>query len=125
MRSEETKALAAFEQEVLAEIAALTTSDVSFTVEVVGDRPAGFIPTNHPLVLRALGALAQIGVHGSLETGSTDGNVPLSHNCPTVTVGVTRGGNAHRLDEYIEVSPVAQGIRQLILLTLETADATA
>ena len=125
MRSEETKALAVFEQEVRAEIAALTSLDVSFKVEVVGDRPAGFLPANHPLVVRALDALAQVGVHGSLETGSTDGNVPLSHNCPTVTVGITRGGNAHRLDEYIEVSPVAQGVRQLILLTLETADATS
>ena len=125
MRSEDTKALAAFEQSVRADIAALTNSEVSFTVEVVGDRPAGSVATNHPLVVRALDALAQVGVHGSLETGSTDGNVPLSEGCPTVTVGITRGGNAHRLDEYIEVSPVTLGIRHLILLTLATADAPA
>ena len=61
-------------------------------------------------------------MHGTLETGSTDGNIPLSEGCPTVTIGITRGGNAHRLDEYIEVSPVASGLRQLILLTLATAD---
>ena len=42
----------------------------------------------------------------------------------TETCGITGGGNAHRIDEYIEVSAVAPGIRQLIMLTLATADAT-
>ncbi len=125
MRSEDSKALAAFEQEVRADIAALTNADVTFTIEVVGDRPAGSIAVNHPLVTRALEVLAQVGVHGNLETGSTDGNIPLSEGCPTVTIGITRGGNAHRLDEYIEVGPAAAGIRQLIMLTLATADAQA
>jgi acetylornithine deacetylase/succinyl-diaminopimelate desuccinylase-like protein len=123
MRSEESKTLAVFEKEVRAEIDQLRSPDVRFEIEVVGDRPAGFIATNHPLVLRALDALAQVGVRGTLETGSTDGNVPLAEGCPAVTVGITRGGNAHRLDEYVEVGPVAQGVRQLILLTLATAQA--
>ena len=70
----------------------------------------------------ALAALAQVGVHGTLETGSTDGNIPLSEGCPTVTVGITRGGNAHRLDEYVEVGSVAPGLRQLILLTVGAAE---
>jgi tripeptide aminopeptidase len=125
MRSEATATLAAFEQEVRAEIAALTTDEVKFAVEVVGDRPAGFIPPNHPLVQRAVDVLARVGVRATLETGSTDGNVPLSEGCPTVTVGITRGGNAHRTDEYVEIGAVALGIRQLILLTLATAEAEA
>ena len=81
------------------------------------------IAPNHPLVDRALKALATVGVRGTLENGSTDGNIPLSKGCPTITVGITRGGNAHRLDEYVEASPVSAGIRQLILLTLATASA--
>jgi tripeptide aminopeptidase len=121
MRSEERGALETFEQRVRSEIAALSNLEVQFTIEVVGDRPAGSIPRNHPLVEQALAALTRVGLRGTLETGSTDGNVPLSQGCPTVTVGVTRGGNAHRLDEYIEVTPVAPGLRQLILLTLASA----
>jgi acetylornithine deacetylase/succinyl-diaminopimelate desuccinylase-like protein len=123
MRSEASKTLAEFEKEVRAEIDRACSPDVSFDVQVVGDRPAGSIATDHPLVLRALEALAQVGVRGTLETGSTDGNVPLAEDCPAVTVGITRGGNAHRLDEYIEVGAVAPGVRQLILLTLATAQA--
>ena len=125
LRSENSKTLAAFEHEVRAEIDALRSPDVSFDVEVVGDRPAGAIDPNHPLVLRALEALAAVGTRGTLETGSTDGNVPLAEGCPTVTVGITRGGNAHRLDEYVETNAVAAGLRQLILLTLATAEAGA
>jgi acetylornithine deacetylase/succinyl-diaminopimelate desuccinylase-like protein len=125
MRSEDRGALEAFEHRVRAEIAALTTPDVQFEIEVVGDRPAGAIPVDHHLVQQALAALAQVGVQGTLETGSTDGNVPLSEGCPAVTVGITRGGNAHRLDEYIEVSAVAPGLRQLILLTLAATDAAS
>jgi acetylornithine deacetylase/succinyl-diaminopimelate desuccinylase-like protein len=123
LRSEETSALAAVEKQVRAEIAALTRTDVSFNVEVVGDRPSGYLDPKHALVENALAALANVGVRGTLETGSTDGNIPLSAGCPTVTIGITRGGNAHRLDEYIEVSGVAQGLRQLILLTLATTAA--
>ncbi len=125
MRSEESGALAAFEQRVRGEIADLRSPEVNFEVEVVGDRPAGTIAPDHPLVERALDALAQVGVRGTLETGSTDGNVPLSEGCPTVTIGISRGGNAHRLDEYIDSTAVASGIRQLVRLTLATADAAS
>lgn len=123
LRSEETSALAAVEQQVRAEIATLTKPEVRFEVAVVGDRPSGYLDPKNALVENALAALAAVGVRGTLETGSTDGNVPLSAGCPTVTIGITRGGNAHRLDEYIEVSGVALGLRQLILLTLATAGA--
>ncbi len=126
MRSEESTALAAFESQVRALIESARKPDVDFQVEVVGDRPAGSIRIDHPLVLGALSALEQVGVRGTLENGSTDANVPLSLGCPAVTVGVTRGSNAHRLDEYIETAPVADGIHQLVLLTLAAAavDAT-
>lgn len=116
MRSVEQDALHALETAVRAHVNALTRPDMRFEVEVVGDRPAGAIATDHPLVQAAMKALQAVGVRGSLERGSTDGNIPLAAGCPTVTVGITRGGNAHRLDEYAETSPVARGLQQLILL---------
>jgi len=36
-------------------------------IDVVGDRPAGSIPTSHDLVQAALAALEQTGVKGTLE----------------------------------------------------------
>ncbi len=121
MRSENEVGLRQLEQEVRNQINALTTTEIKFEVAVVGDRPAGAIETRHELVQGALAALAQVGVQGTLETGSTDANVPLAAGCPAVTIGVARGGNAHRLDEYVDTLPVEQGLRQLILLTLAAA----
>jgi tripeptide aminopeptidase len=122
LRSEDRTALAQLEQQVHTHIAHLTGPELSFQVEIVGDRPAGRIAPDHPLVQGALAALAQVGVNGILETGSTDGNIPLAESCPAVTVGITRGGNAHRMDEYVELEPVEAGVRQLILLALAATE---
>jgi acetylornithine deacetylase/succinyl-diaminopimelate desuccinylase-like protein len=118
LRSEDQESLMNIEQQVRDQVEALTTPELSYTVEVVGDRPAGHIPPDHSLVQAAMAALAQIGVNGMLETGSTDANIPLAAGCPAVTIGLTRGGNAHRLDEYIDTEPLPAGLRQLFLLIL-------
>ncbi|HEX2908680.1 MAG TPA: M20/M25/M40 family metallo-hydrolase [Phototrophicaceae bacterium] len=121
LRSEDPAQLALLEQEVRAYVAVAEQSDLHFQVELVGDRPSGFIVPEHPLVQGALAALEQLGLRGLLENGSTDANVPLAVGCPAVTVGITRGSNAHRLDEYIETPPVSLGLRHLIILTLAAA----
>ncbi len=121
MRSEEQDALQDLEARVRGYVDALTSSELAFDIEVVGDRPAGAISVDAPIVHGAMAALAAVGVRGSLERGSTDGNIPLADGCPTVTVGITRGGNAHRMDEFMETEPVARGLKQLILLTLALA----
>lgn len=121
LRSEDPAALQFIEQQVRKHIASLESTDLHFEVEIVGDRPAGRIAPSHSLVQGALYTLERLGVRGMLETGSTDGNVPLSEGCPTVTIGITRGGNAHRMDEFIEVAYITDGLRQLITLTLATA----
>jgi len=121
MRSEEQQALNHLEEQVRAHIRGLTTQNQTFEIAVVGSRPAGSIAPRHPLVQGALAALDTVGVRGALENGSTDGNIPLAAGCPTVTVGITRGGNAHRTDEFIETVPVNSGARQLLVLALAAA----
>lgn len=121
MRSEEQSALNKLRDQVYLLISAISKPGLNFEVEIVGNRPAGSISSSHPLVMGAVATLAQAGIRGVLETGSTDGNIPLAAGCPTVTIGITRGGNAHRLDEYIEIAPVQAGMKQLIALTLAVA----
>jgi acetylornithine deacetylase/succinyl-diaminopimelate desuccinylase-like protein len=99
--------------------------ELGFEVKVVGDRPIGAIPLSHPLVRLAGHALDLVGVQPSYETGSTDANMPLAAGLPAVAVGVTRGGNAHRLDEYIETAPIADGLWQLLLLIVGAASGLA
>lgn len=117
MRSEASEELIKLENHIRQIVAHSIQDEVQFEIKVVGDRPAGHISDDHPLVQMALGALAYVGVAGVLETGSTDGNVPLAAGCPAVTIGLARGGNAHRLDEYIDPKPLLDGLRQLVALT--------
>jgi acetylornithine deacetylase/succinyl-diaminopimelate desuccinylase-like protein len=122
LRSEEVAHLRALEKQVLEAIEAVRRPGLSFDTQVVGDRPAGQISQDHPLVQLAVAALDEIGHPPTFENGSTDANFPLAQGLPTVTVGVTYGGNAHRLDEYIETDPIPAGIWQLALLMLAAAD---
>ncbi len=91
---------------------------VFVSIEPIGDRPTGEIPANHPLVLAAERALKAVGV--AVEPGermsSTDANIPLSRGIPAVCVGITRGGNAHRLDEWISTLEMTKGMQHLLLL---------
>lgn len=125
MRSETAAELRKLEESVRRHIKQMTADDLAFRVDVVGDRPAGRIPAEHGLVRLALDVLDRMGVRGTLATGSTDGNIPLAAGCPTVTLGVTRGSNAHRIDEYIERAPIADGVRQLLCVVAAlTVDST-
>jgi acetylornithine deacetylase/succinyl-diaminopimelate desuccinylase-like protein len=123
MRSESRSELEMLEAHVRRIIAEFrdASPEVQLVVNVVGDRPAGILPPDHALVQAALVSLRALGMNGSLETGSTDGNIPLSHNVPTITIGFTRGGNAHRTDEFIELTPLRSGLQHVIGVVLTAA----
>jgi acetylornithine deacetylase/succinyl-diaminopimelate desuccinylase-like protein len=95
---------------------------VAVTVEQVGDRPGGRIPRTTPLVQLATEALKAVGWQEVVyDAGSTDANIPLSLGWEAVCVGITRSGNAHRLDEFMDPQHIPQGMGQLLLLTLAAA----
>ncbi len=111
LRSEAPAALAALVTRVERLVAGSNTAEVRIEAQVIGDRPAGSIPREHPLVQAAAQAMEAAGVTGyTFETGSTDANVPLSRGLPGVCVGLTRGGHSHRPDEYIETRDVERGL---------------
>jgi tripeptide aminopeptidase len=122
MRSETREGLIAFEEQVQHALDLLQGPGLSFTSEVVGDRPAGHIGTDHPLVQLAVAVLETTGYKPVYESGSTDANALLANGLPAVTIGLSYGGNAHRLDEYIESGPLADGLWQLLLLVTTAAE---
>lgn len=97
---------------------------VLVSMEVIGDRPTGEIPVNHPLVRAAERSLLAAGV--AVEPGermsSTDANIPLSRGIPSVCVGITRGANAHRLDEWISTLELGRGMQHVALLSMWAAE---
>lgn len=82
-------------------------------VEMIGMRPAGRIEVDHPLVQLAVSCLQEQGITPRFSIGSTDANYPLSQGLPAICVGVTTGGGAHTMGEYINTQPLQQGLNQL------------
>ncbi|MDF2758008.1 MAG: peptidase [Thermomicrobiales bacterium] len=95
---------------------------VEYTAESIGERPAGVVLADSPIVRIAAGTLAALGLEPSFDASSTDANVPIAAGIPAVCVGLTTGGNVHRVDEYIDLEPVSLGVTQLALLTLALAE---
>lgn len=95
---------------------------VTVTADLIGDRPGGHIPASHPLCQAVRAVHQELGIATHSLPSSTDANIPLSAGVPAVTIGVTTGGNGHRLDEYIHLAPVPTGLQQLLLL-LQRLDA--
>jgi acetylornithine deacetylase/succinyl-diaminopimelate desuccinylase-like protein len=118
LRSAEGDVLDDLRQQLERLVAARRRPDVEVSLESIGDRPGGFLPADHWLTLAACRALEDAGEGPPvLETASTDASLPLSLGLPAVCVGLTRGGEAHTSDEYIELDPLPRGyqsVRSLI-----------
>jgi acetylornithine deacetylase/succinyl-diaminopimelate desuccinylase-like protein len=89
---------------------------VQVSREVIGHRPVGELPKEHPLVRLAYRCLEAQGIQANTNIGSTDANIPLSKGYPAICVGLTYGGGAHSSKEYIHTAPITQGVAQLIAL---------
>jgi acetylornithine deacetylase/succinyl-diaminopimelate desuccinylase-like protein len=87
--------------------------DVQVQVSIIGDRPAGEIPADHPLVVLATECHAANGISTRLNIGSTDANVPLSRGYPAICIGLTTGGNSHIYSEFIDLKPIDKGLQIL------------
>jgi tripeptide aminopeptidase len=95
---------------------------VVYAAESIGERPAGVVSADSPIVQIAAGTLTALGLEPSFDASSTDANVAIAAGIPAVCIGLTTGGNVHRTDEFIDLEPVAKGVAQLAVLTLALAE---
>jgi acetylornithine deacetylase/succinyl-diaminopimelate desuccinylase-like protein len=114
LRSESMDTLNGLVHQVEAMIRSANREGVKIECELIGQRPAGEIAPTHPLIRLAEECLREQGVKAELTSGSTDANIPLSRGLPSMVLGVTTGGGAHTVHEYIEVGPVEKGMEQLV-----------
>lgn len=110
LRSEDSPTLAALVAQVDDLAATFDAQGAQLEKQVIGDRPSGAIPREHPLVQQAIKIYEQIGIKPTFESGSTDANIPLSRGLPCICTGLARGSNAHRPDEYIETEEAERGL---------------
>ncbi len=109
-----------------AEVTAALLGDIAppLTVEVtrLGHRPGGRIAPDHELLRAARRARERTGLPPATEdASSTDANAAHGRGIPAICVGVSTGGNAHRLDEYIDLAPIPDGLAMLEALVEELA----
>lgn len=95
---------------------------VEVVAERVGDRPAGS-GGNDALVAAAERALRSVGVASQRSASSTDANAAMAVGLPAVCFGVYRGGDAHRVSEWIDPASLEVGMAALEALLAELADA--
>jgi di/tripeptidase len=119
LRSEGRKALGSLIQQIETRVADSNQPNITFEMEIIGQRPAGELPKNHPLVKLACEVLESQGIKPRLNIGSTDANIPLSRGLPSVCIGLTKGSGAHTLKEYIHTEPLAMGLLQLFSLVTQ------
>jgi len=116
MRSLDRECLMDLERRVLAIVESQAKEgDGQATLELVGDRPAGVIPPDHPLIRTCSAIYQAFGITTHSKPASTEANIPLSMGIPAVCLSVTQGENEHRLDEYIETGPLPIGIKAVLL----------
>ena len=114
LRSEGQQALAELISRVERLIDNASGNGVHIAATVIGQRPAGEVRPNHPLVKLGEECLREQGINPILTSGSTDANVPLSKGYPAVVLGVSTGGSAHTVHEYINTEPFGLGLEQLV-----------
>ncbi len=122
LRSESTTTLEKLVRQVEQIVSSAHKPGVKIELELIGVRPTGEIPANHPLVRLAQECLREVGLEPHLNTGSTDANLPLSLGLPAITIGLTTGGRAHSVQEFINIPPLEKGMEQLVSLVSRAWD---
>ena len=122
LRSENTRALEDLVTQVEGVITSARKPGVAIELEAIGQRPAGELPQEHQLVRLAQDCLQKVGIEPHLNTGSTDANLPLSLGRPALAIGLTTGGRAHTVHEYINIAPLTKGVEQLVSLVSRAWD---
>ncbi|HEX6988341.1 MAG TPA: M20/M25/M40 family metallo-hydrolase, partial [Bacillota bacterium] len=118
LRSEAAGALRDLEARVRRTVDDALVPRLKAEVQVVGDRPMGEIPEDHPLVRLAVSAGQAAGLEMRCVASSTDANLPLSLGIPAVTVGTKRGAGAHTLGEFVELDSLVPGFRYAAVVML-------
>ncbi len=85
-------------------------SGIGIDVHEIGRRPAGSIQSDHPLVGSARDALATRSITWREVAASTDANAAHAGGVPAIALGVTTGSGEHTPGEWIDISPIGDGI---------------
>lgn len=115
LASAERQLRALVRQSALEENAGRREDALTACVQLLGERPAGQLDADHPVVALAMAATRAMGREPLRAVASTDANIPLSRGIPAITIGAGgRGGGAHTAEEWYENVDGAQGLSRAL-----------
>lgn len=121
MRSIDVESLNRLAKQAREKIEQSAGAGLSTEIEVLGERPAGERNLSDSLVQLAGEVLQWLGMEPRYGSSSTDANIPISLNIPSVCIGVTHGENAHTLQEFFVISPLGRGLAQVGRISIEAS----
>lgn len=125
MRSTDVDALDTLMEQARAIVLYRAGAGLQTEIEVLGDRPAGSRHQSDALVQLSMEVLRWVGYQPQCVASSTDANIPISLNIPSVCIGVTKGEKAHTTEECMHVAPLGKGVAQLLRLCMEASELVA
>jgi tripeptide aminopeptidase len=117
----EAKLLDLVKQAVAEENARWKTDKLTVEIKLIGDRPAGIVAADSPVVLAAQKSVVAVapGQKVTLAGSSTDSNQPMSLGIPAVTIGGGgEGGNWHSRNEWYKPVDAWLGPQRALLALL-------
>ena len=91
---------------------------LTVSIDAIGDRAAGRIPDDAPIVRTAMAVTRAVGLTPQLEEGSTDSNVPMNLGIPAITVATGPATGTHTLQEAFDTTESWRGTQQIVLLAV-------
>jgi tripeptide aminopeptidase len=120
----EEKLLGLVKQAVVEENARWNTDKMTVEIKLIGDRPAGMVEMDSPIVQatqRAVSTIAR-GPRATFAGSSTDSNIAMSLGIPAVTIGGGgEGGNWHSRNEWYKPTDAWMGPQNALLTVLMLA----
>jgi len=90
-----------------------------FTIDTIGDRPAGALPEHTTLFENLRAVDRHLGIRTEPRIASTDANIPLSIGVPAISLGAGGdGGGIHTRGEWYDARGRELGLRRILLLLL-------
>jgi tripeptide aminopeptidase len=117
----EEKLLGLVKQAVVEEDARWNTDKISVEINMIGDRPAGIVEMDSPIVQATQRAVATIarGPKVTFAGSSTDSNIAMSLGIPAVTIGGGgEGGNWHSRNEWYKPTDAWMGPQSALITVL-------